>query len=136
ATLASSLIMIGGAYWLFLSESKTLQDLSTELQSIVAGGLLGLYMLGFFTTRGDGRATAFGILFAVVFSACVSLAEMGWLPQGMSAALNAHFESYYTGIVGNAVMFVIGFSLARLLPKRRRDLRNLTVWTQDGTPLS
>ncbi len=130
ATLASSLIMIAGAYWLFLSESKTLQDLSTELQSIVAGGVLGLYMLGFFTKRGDGRAVGVGILFAVVFSAWVSLAELGWLPQ-----LNIHFETYYTGVVGNIVMFAIGFTLAHVLPNRQRDLRNLTVWTQDDTPL-
>ncbi|HPC14800.1 MAG TPA: sodium/solute symporter [Candidatus Hydrogenedentes bacterium] len=134
-TFASSLVMIGGAYWLFRSESKTLQDLSVELQAIVGGGLLGLYMLGFFTTHGDGRATGVGILFAVIFSAFISLAGLGWLPQGMTDALNAHFDSYYTGVVGNAVMFTVGFFLSRVLPRRERNLRNLTVWTQDATPL-
>ncbi|HOT50335.1 MAG TPA: hypothetical protein PLI07_05120, partial [Candidatus Hydrogenedentes bacterium] len=86
-------------------------------------------------THGDGRATGVGILFAVIFSAFISLAGLGWLPQGMTDALNAHFDSYYTGVVGNAVMFTVGFFLSRVLPRRERNLRNLTVWTQDATPL-
>jgi SSS family solute:Na+ symporter len=134
-TLASSIVMVGGAFWLLASEQKTLQDVWTELQSIAAGGLLGLYMLGFFTTRGDGRAVGFGIAFAVVFSVLISLNGLGALPEGVSAAINAHFDGYYTGIVGNIVMFVVGYVLAVILPKRDRDLTNLTVWTQDSAPL-
>jgi SSS family solute:Na+ symporter len=134
-TVASSVIMILGAYLLFQSETKTLQHLSTEFASIIAGGVLGLYLLGFFTTRGDGRAVGVGILFAVVFSAFMSLAGLGWLPDGITTAIEARFDSYYTGVVGNVGMFAVGFVLSLLLPKRPRDLRNLTVWTQDGTPL-
>jgi SSS family solute:Na+ symporter len=134
-TFASSVIMVGGAYLLVMSESKTLQHLSTEFAAIIAGGLLGLYMLGFFTTRGDGRAVGVGIVFAVGFSALISLAGLGWLPAGMSDAVNRSFDAYYTGVVGNVVMFAVGYAMAGLLPERPRDLRNLTVWTQDDTPL-
>ncbi|GMU94191.1 MAG: sodium:solute symporter [Candidatus Hydrogenedentota bacterium] len=134
-TLFSSLVMVGGAYWLLYSEQKTLQDVWTELQSIAAGGLLGLYMLGFFTTRGDGRAVALGIAFAVVFSAVNSLASLGWLPDAIAHTVESHFDGYYTGVVGNVVMFAVGFLLAGVIPCRKRDLTNLTVWTQDATPL-
>jgi len=134
-TLGSSLIMVGGAFWLLNSEQKTLQDVWTELQSIAAGGLLGLYMLGFFTTRGDGRAVALGIAFAVGFSAMISLASLGWLPAGITQTIESRFDGYYTGIVGNVVMFVVGFLVAGVLPHRKRDLTDLTVWTQDATPL-
>jgi SSS family solute:Na+ symporter len=134
-TLLSSVIMILGACYLVLSQTKTLQHLGTELQAIVAGGLLGLYMLGFFTKRGDGRAVALGIAFALAFSTLISLAELGWLPAYQIAWLRSHFDSYYTGIVGNIVMFAVGYVAAQLLPRRSRDLTNLTVWTQDSTPL-
>jgi SSS family solute:Na+ symporter len=134
-TLGSSLMMVGGAFWLLNSEQKTLQDVWTELQSIAAGGLLGLYMLGFFTTRGDGRAVALGIAFAVGFSAMISLASLGWLPAGITQTIETRFDGYYTGIVGNVVMFAVGFLVAGVLPHRKRDLTNLTVWTQDATPL-
>ncbi|NUM53281.1 MAG: sodium/solute symporter [Candidatus Hydrogenedentes bacterium] len=134
-TLASSLIMVSGAFWLLASEQKTLQDVWTELQSIAAGGLLGLYMLGFFTTRGDGRAVGIGIAFAVAFSLLISLNGLGWLPAGLSASINRNFDGYYTGIVGNVVMFTVGYLLARILPARKRNLTNLTIWTQDHAPL-
>lgn len=134
-TVASSTIMIGGACLLAQSESKTLQHLSTEFAAIIAGGLLGLYMLGFFTTRGDGRAVGVGILFAVLFSAFVSMSELGWLPGSIAHLMEGRFDTYYTGVVGNIVTFLTGFVLASVLSKRERNLQNLTVWTQDEAPL-
>ena len=134
-TVAASCIMIGGAYLLFRADTVTLQDLWAEFQSIIAGGLLGLYMLGFFTLRGDGRAVGVGILFAVLFSAVMSASGLGWLPLGMSAVIRTHFEAYYTGVIGNFVMFTLGYLLAGVFPRRPDTLLNLTVWTQDGKPL-
>jgi len=131
STLVSSVIMIIGAWVLVRSETKTLQHFYTEFTSIIAGGLLGLYLLGFLTTRGDGRAVGVGIAFAVGFSALISFAGLGWLPEGFTRSLVRHFDSYYTGLAGNLVMFVVGFTLATLLPARPRDLRNLTLWTQE-----
>jgi len=49
--------------------------------------------------------------------------------------LSVPFDLYYTRIFGNLIMFVVGFLAASLLPKRERDLTNLTVWDQDGSPL-
>jgi len=134
-TLTASVIMIGGALLLFQADTLTLQDLWSEFQAIIAGGLLGLYMLGFFTTRGDGRAVGVGIAFAVVFSAIMSLSGLGWLPGGLSQTVRGSIEGYYTGIIGNFVMFTLGYFMARVLPRREKDLTNLTVWTQDNTPL-
>jgi SSS family solute:Na+ symporter len=134
-TLVSSAIMIGGAYVLVRSETKTLQHLSTEFAAIIAGGLLGLYMLGFFTTRGDGRAVGIGIVFAVAFSTFISLVALGWLPEEVTRIVERHFDTYYTGVIGNVVMFLVGFLLAAVLPHRPRNLINLTVWTQESTPL-
>jgi SSS family solute:Na+ symporter len=131
ATLASALIMIGGAVVLVRSETRTLQHFYTEFTSIIAGGLLGLYLLGFLTTRGDGRAVGIGIAFAVGFSALISFAGLGWLPAGVTRTLESRFDAYYTGLASNLVMLVVGFGLATLLPARPRDLRNLTLWTQE-----
>ncbi|HPG66120.1 MAG TPA: sodium/solute symporter [Candidatus Hydrogenedentes bacterium] len=134
-TLVSSVIMIGGAYGLTRTDAKTLQHLATEFAAIIAGGLLGLYMFGFFSTRGDGRAAGVGILCAVGFSAFISLVGLGWLPKGISTAVESRFDTYYTGIVGNILTFCAGYALACLLPRRPRDLTNLTVWTQSSAPL-
>ena len=92
-------------------------------------------MLAFVTTLGDGRAVGVGVLFAVLFSAVMSASGLGWLPGGLSETVSGSFEGYYTGIIGNFVMFTLGYFMARLLPRRDQDLTNLTVWTQDNTPL-
>ncbi len=57
STLVSSSIMIGGALVLVRSETKTLQHFYVEFTSIIAGGLLGLYLLGLLT---DPRRRAGG----------------------------------------------------------------------------
>ncbi|MCB1125162.1 MAG: sodium/solute symporter [Verrucomicrobiae bacterium] len=128
-TLASSLIMVGGAWWLFRADTMTLQHLWTEFQAILAGGLLGLFLLGFLTTRVDGRAVGIGIGCAVVFSAGMSLVALGYLPESWIQAVESRFDSYYTGIVGNLLTFAVGYTAARLLRPSRRDLKHLTLWT-------
>lgn len=135
-SLASSLIMIGGAYWLSQAESMTLQDTATKLNSISAGGLLGLFMLGFLTVRGDGRAVFIGIMFTLVFSTAISLYELKVLASlwpALHGFIAKNFDTYYTTILGNFVMFFMGYFMGAMLPKRERDLTNLTVWTQDET---
>jgi len=133
-SLASSVIMIGGAYWLSSAESMTLQDTATKLNSISAGGLLGLFMLGFLTIRGDGRAVFVGIIFTLIFSTTISLYELkvfSAVYPPLHDYIKTNFDTYYTTILGNFVMFITGYFFGTLLPKRKRDLTNLTVWTQD-----
>lgn len=130
-SMASSVIMILGAFWLTTANDPTLQDTATKLNSISAGGLLGLFMLGFLTTRGDGYAVLMGIVFTVAFSTGVSLHELGWLPKSWSAVIKGNFDTYYATIVGNIVMFVTGYLFGTLLPRPKRELKNLTIWTQD-----
>ena len=43
-----------------------------------------------------------------------------------------------TGALANATMFLVAFFVGGLITKlegKERDMTNLTVWTQDGTPL-
>ncbi len=129
-TLASSCIMVGCAVWLFHHQTKTLQDLWTQFQSIIVGGILGIYLFGLLTTRGDGRAVAVGLAFSVSFSALMSLVVLGWLPAGLLTLVTDHFDVYYTGVVGNLLMFLIGYLASFLLPARHHDLTDLTLWTQ------
>jgi len=130
-TLGSSLIMVGGAGLLFHAQTTTLQHLWTEFQSILAGGLLGLFLLGFLTTRVDGRAAGIGIGCAVAFSAGMSLIALGILPADWIKAVESRFDSYYTGIVGNLLAFGAGYAAARLFRSSARDVSGLTLWWRE-----
>ncbi len=108
-------LMIGGAFWLENADTRTLQDTSTILVSLLGGGLLGLYLLGFFTRRGDARAAWCGIALTMAFTAWTVLADKGLLPE----VLSVPFDLYYTGLIGNLVMFAVGYAAGRLWPRRR-----------------
>jgi len=97
------------------------------LGSLVGGGLLSIFMVGFLTRVGDSRTVGTGIVCTMLFTGWTILAQYQVLPDW----LGTPFDLYYTTIIGNLVMFV-GILLAGvLLPSTKRDLTNLTVWDQD-----
>jgi len=129
--LLTGLLLIVGALILFKTKSNTLQDTYNILISLISGGLLGIFLFGFFTTKGDSRAVGLGIVCTLMFTAWATLSVYGWLPD----FLKVPFDTYYTMIIGNIIMFSVGYVAGCLLPRKHRDLTNLTVWTQDGKPI-
>jgi len=122
----SAMLMIGGAIYLANAETKTLQDTATVLTSVLGGGLLGLYLIGFFTQHGDARAAWAGLISTMVFTSWTILSKKGLLPDSISVP----FDLYYTGFVGNVIMFVVTYFVAKYALKNKNDLNGLTVWTK------
>jgi len=143
--VVSSILMLAGAALLMSADSKTLQDSATKLGSLFAAGLLGLYMLGFLTKRGDGRAVAVGIICTLLFTAWMSAVEMklftaaGVMSVGVSESLAnwiaRPMDTYYTRVIGDFLMFFGSYALAATLFPCKRDLTNLTVWTTPRAPV-
>ena len=129
--IAASAFMIVGAVFLATSENKTLQDTATALAAILSGGLLGLYLFGFLTTRGDARTVGIAIACTVIWSLYMTLGRYELIPESWRIPV----DDYYTGFIGHFVMFGVGLLCGSLLPQKVRDLTNLSVWTQDKTPI-
>ena len=127
ATLAT-VIMIIGACILEYSKMNTLQDTYNTIGSIVMGGVLGLYLLGFCTKRGREKSVWFGIVLTIIFSLWTVFAKYDFLP----AWLQAPFDLYYTGILGQIVMFAGIFVAAILFSDSNKNLQNLTIWTKSN----
>lgn len=137
----SCVLMMGGAT-LYLEMTKlTLQDTGAKIGAIIAGGLVGLYVLGFLTTRGNGRSVAAGIVCTVLFSLYITVLEMKLITaegivnrlgvsETVAGWLARPIHAYYTAIFGNIIMFVVGYVVASLFQREQRDLTNLTVWTR------
>jgi len=119
---AASVAMIAGAWGLLEAESKTLQDTSIKLTALLGGGLLGIYLLGFLTRRGDARAVWVGIACTLAFTA--------WTLGVFPASWTVPFDTYYTAFIGNLVSFGVGFGASLLWPARERDLEGLTVYDE------
>jgi SSS family solute:Na+ symporter len=120
----SGAAMIAGASGLLRAEGPTLQDVSIQLTSLLGGGILGIYVIGFATRKGDARAIWGGVACTVTFT----LWTMGIFPD----AWTIPFDTYYTAVMGNFVMFIVGYGLAAALPKRVRDLAGLTLFSRQG----
>ncbi len=142
-TLAAKLVslgfgvvmMIGAAILVSAENTKTLQDTSNVLVSLSAGGLLGIYLLGFLTRTADGRAVGVGIVCTLLFTAWMSLTKFGVFTKLGLEQFNSPIDSYYAGFLGHIMMFVVGFVLGKLIPRREGNLKNMTVWDQDNAPL-
>ena len=65
----------------------------------------------------------------------MGISKVGWFPESFPKALSTPIDNYYTGIVANVLMFFIGYGLSLLLPEKGKEMKNLTVWTQEKTPL-
>lgn len=126
--MVTTLLMILGAIALFRFDTKTLQDTSIILTSLVSGGMLGLFALGLLTTRGNSRCVWAGVVMTLLFTLWTILLQKNLLPQSLSAP----FDLYYTATLANLLLFVVGYGLALLFPgQQQRDLTNLTVWTME-----
>ncbi len=128
----TSVIMILGAIILVETETKTLQDAITILNSVVMGGVFGMYLLGFTTTRVNAKSIWVGICVTFIFSVWVILSERDFVP----GSLIIPFDLYYTGMVGHILLFVTALFASFFIfrKKDKNDLTNLTIWTKDGTP--
>jgi SSS family solute:Na+ symporter len=117
--------MMLGAWYLTEAETRTLQDAATILASLLGGGLLSMYLIGFLTRRGDARAVWAGIVATMLFTAWTILSKKGLLPD----VLSVPFDLYYTGIIGNVVMFVVVYFLSSWF-RPARPIDELTIWKE------
>ncbi|HNR35457.1 MAG TPA: hypothetical protein PKO36_09775, partial [Candidatus Hydrogenedentes bacterium] len=118
----------------------TLQDFGARLGSVLGGGILGVYVLGFLTTRGTGRSVAVGIGATLVFSIYMAVIEfMKVTPEQFMSLLGCSRTAalwllkpvhiYYVGLAGHLLTFVVAYLLSSLF-EQKRDLTGLTFWTQ------
>jgi SSS family solute:Na+ symporter len=121
--IITSIIMIIGAAIFYKLGGKTAQDSYNTLVALTAGGLLSLYFIGFLTTLANGRTILIAIAFTFLFSLYRVLEPLSFIPD-------LPLDGYYTGIVGNIIMFAVGLLVGMLLPGNQNNLDDLTVWTQ------
>lgn len=86
--------------------------------SIVSGGLAGLFVLAFLTTRTNRRGVYAGI------SACVAFTAWATLTMGEKRILdlgpfNFPWHDYMIGAIGHVILMVVGYGVSRLWPGNR-----------------
>jgi SSS family solute:Na+ symporter len=111
--------MVGGAILLLDARTKTLEDAAITLIALTSGGLLGLYLLGFLTRRGDGRSAAWAIAATLTLSLYRALARAPSFPAGLHVKFLDAVDGYYTALLAHAVMFGVGWLAGTARPRKR-----------------
>ena len=128
------MIVLGGALtvvaaWLLLPEkdSAPLMERVIMIASILSGGTLGLFCLGFFTRTATRQGCYTGVAFCAVFTAWAILTE----PRNrvLDLGLNFPLNPILIGICGHVVLFGTGWLASRLLRGDRPvDVERLTYF--------
>lgn len=122
-------LVILGAITFSQIEKESMNDISLIVTSVFGGCLMGLFLLGFFTNRVDGKSAVVGLTVAVLFNIYLGLGLLGVLPE--SYIIGVH--SYWVGAMVNGVFIIIAYGMGYLRKgKEEKDLTGLTIWNREN----
>ncbi len=110
-TTVAGIMMIAGALYLLETTTTTLQDTATILTALLAGGLLTIYLIGFFSSR----CSTIHILLGIAATMAYTL----WTIASSRSAIDYPFDLYYTGLLGNIVMFLVTYGSSYVIKPAR-----------------
>jgi SSS family solute:Na+ symporter len=96
------------------------------VSAIVAGGLAGLFLLGFLSTRANRQGAHAGIIASLIFTAWATLTLHGGSVVNLGR-YNFPLHDYMIGAIGHIVLLVVGY-LTSLLFRTSENMEELTLW--------
>lgn len=124
AILVGGLLAMSVALQLTESRTRAVYELFVILASIVAGGLLGLFALGFLCERATRRGAYVGLACCLTFVAWATITG----PLNVDLGLNYRMHPLMIGLISHIVMFSCGYTASLWLTDDRRDVKGLTIW--------
>lgn len=114
--VAAGLLGIGLA--MAMTRIHSMADAAFEFVSLVGGGVLGMYLLGILTRRASARGVYIGVVTAVALILWAYFCGPGktgisWLPR-------FPLHGLWVGLMGNVVVFAVGYAASLLLPNSLR----------------
>lgn len=118
-----------GLHWVLATgilEHSTILGLAFFFYAVLAGGVAGLFFLGFFTTRANNAGAIVGIILAVLATLYLTFSDLALLPETMRSPTHR----LLIGFISNTLSFVVGYLVSLIYPAPAMErLANLTVWT-------
>ena len=122
---------VGWALFMTLKGTTTTLQFAADLSGLLAGGLLGLFLLGLLSTRVTGTIAAVSVTVGVLLITWLTLSRLQLNGQSVWPAAWARFRSplhqMSAGAIGTIVIVALGLLLAALRgrdPSSRRDGAN------------
>jgi SSS family solute:Na+ symporter len=125
----AGLLNIGTALLLVQSKGSALSSWFA-VSAIAGGGLMGLFFLAFLTKRAHRAGVYCGIIANLCFSAWAALTK-GQKPLVDLGGWNFPYDELLIGVIGNLLLFSVGWVVSYLIPDRPREVqlvREQTLW--------
>lgn len=106
--------VLGTIIALALIRAEQILDAWWTLQGILAGGMLGLFLLGIMSKRATSPAAVVGVVVGVVMIGWLTLSPLPFA-SGLPDALKNPLHSYMTVIVGTITIISVGLLATSLL---------------------
>jgi SSS family solute:Na+ symporter len=97
------------------------------VSAIVAGGLVGLFLLAFLVVRAGAAAANIGIALSLVFTAWATLTLGGGKIWNLGR-FNFPLHDYMIGVIGHVILFAGGYAASFVFPNKSEQSRDLTMW--------
>ena len=94
----------------FFRASEALDDLQRALLSIVSGGLLGLFLVGFLTLRVGSRAVIVGTATTVVSTALWLLMGSPFAKETFPRVASAMPDSFWVSTIATLLLFIVAYA--------------------------
>lgn len=88
-----------------------------SLASIFSGGMLGLFLLGYFSRKAKRTDAVIGVIIGVLVIIWMSLSPL-YFTEGRSLAFRSPFHANLTIVFGTLTIFLTGFLMTKLLNKK------------------
>lgn len=131
ASACVTVCILVSAMLVHMANTSTLADLHTSAVAVLGGSVPGLFFLGMFTRRGNKYGAWVGIAVAMSYTLYMLLGQFGALPTGWRLPIHI----YYLAFFGNMIVLGVGYLASHVLRHKNANLKNLTIWDQDKTPL-
>lgn len=128
-TLLLGILMIFAAYLLTKLEMKTFLDIGFFLGAVFAGGIGGLFLLGFFFKRANSQGAMVGVGTGVLVIVWLTLSHLELLPESISSSIHP----FIINVIGNLTVFIVGFLASYFWPApTEKALSRATWWTRNA----
>lgn len=130
-SLGYALAMIAGALLIHSLSVLTLSDFILAASIVITVGIPSIFIAGMFTRRIGIVAIWVGLVTAIIMMLWIMSSNAGHLPE----AITFRMPAYYISIFGNLIALGVAFVISLFVKAKPRDLTNLTVWDETGSPL-
>jgi SSS family solute:Na+ symporter len=97
------------------------------ISAIASGGLAGLFLLAFCSSRANRRGVWAGLVACTLFTIWAAMTAGGKRPFGAGVA-GFTWHDMMIGAVGNVLVMAIGYGVSCLFPREHSSLEKLTIW--------